>query len=147
MSEKNINQEQSNKHEISRHASLAFLPCLFGKYYVEAESRIYNRLGQFCKEYHGANWLFFKVGTTSGFIMPDISEELYIEISSNYFQRKVSPEAAGVIVTLYELNHLCWAAQAKGEQRLCAGFIKAIDELKDYAETLHESSLIFAAID
>lgn len=142
---------------------LAFAPRLFATPF--GEQMVANFLHKH-SNYDGGLWHFYEVPrgisghiaawtdivTTrpTGYIAP--AEGTYrLAIPGNYFEGDVSADAAGIIATLFVLNHLSWTASEMGNEyaQTCQGLIDRQDALKDYISIIKhpESHLIFRAID
>lgn len=142
---------------------LAFVPQLFAT--PVGERLAINFLSRH-SNYDGGMWNFYEVpvGLTgrvgpwagmiinhpTGYIAP--ADGVYrLTIPGNYFDAEVSADAAGIIATLFVLNHLSWKASELGKDYAltCQRLIERQDALKDYICIIQhpEKSLIFQAID
>jgi hypothetical protein len=142
---------------------LAFIPKLFAT--PLCESMAMNFLHRH-SNYDGGMWNFYEVPrginghvapwtdiiTTrpTGYIAP--AEGTYrLTIPGNYFDADVSADAAGIIATLFILNHLSWKVSEMGSEyaSTCQGLVDRQDALKDYISIIKhpERELIFRAID
>jgi hypothetical protein len=125
---------------------MTFLPQLFGpRVFFHGESAVYGWMRKLCKAYTGGLWQFFRVGDAgAGFMAPDIEGPLKLYVDGNGFEGDMSTEAAGIVVTLFALNHLMFSTPDKGAvDLLCDRY----EELRDFAREHAEARAIFAAID
>lgn len=134
------------KQLISDHLRLSFYPWLFNKYFMQAQGNVYRRMALYCKDYCGGYWDFYRVGERSGYVALQSEETFTLEIPTNGFCGEVSADAAGIIVTLFEMCHCFNRAYSEENDAVCDYFRDAMDTLKYYAEQHPESRLIFAAI-
>ena len=97
--------------------------------------RLINRI-----QYNGAYWHFYELSNNGFYMAPDLDEDLTLFIESNGYEGEVSPDAAGIIATLYALNHLCHTTRSEK-------LIDAYYLLRDYVGQHAEASKIYSAID
>ncbi|STX81623.1 Antirestriction protein [Legionella busanensis] len=119
---------------------LDLLPHYFGRWYGIAESALYNVLTEFCCQYQGAYWHFYKLSNQGLYMAPEMPGPLRLYIPGNGYECEVSADAAGVIATLYMLNYLCSRSQSES-------FLNLYDLLLDYAYGHSERKKILSAID
>lgn len=109
-------------------------------------------------DYTGGKWNSFFIraieGVTlhaTGYIAPDTNHEFHIQIPGNYFDGKVSADAAGIIATIMVMNRLSWVAAESGVgyEKLCRILVERQDALKDYISNIKhpERYQIYRAID
>ena len=125
---------------------MSFLPQLFGaRLFFHGEPEVYRWARKLCKDYRGGLWLFYRVGDAgAGFMAPDIEGPLKLFVDGNGFEGELSTQAAGVVFTLFALNHLMFCTPDKGAvDLLCDRY----EELREFAHEHPESRAIFAAID
>ena len=119
---------------------LSFLPKYFGKRMIAAEQGIYNTLSKLCTNYKGAFWNFYELNNGGFYMAPCLDEQFEIFVESNGYEGILSADAAGIVATLYVVNHLCWIDKAE----------KMINQyylLRDFAAEHSEANEIYAAID
>ncbi|MEL6008601.1 antirestriction protein [Citrobacter portucalensis] len=125
-----------------------FLLWLYGPQYmfeVDQATRLF--MAKMCDAYdHSVSWIAYNVGDNTGFMVPDTHTIMYLEWGLNYFSGNVSPEAAGVIVTIFAMQYCFEKADKNKDEDMKEKIATAMDELKDYASTLSESRRIFEAI-
>lgn len=142
---------------------MKFIPALFCT--LQAEAMVYNWMSR-NTSYQGANWNYYEIPEGiagrvaawtnaetkwTGYMAPDLDGPLTMSIPGNYFESEVSPDAAGIIVTIMILNQLSWAISEMGPgyQSVVNKLIDRQDALKDFVSiTNHpEAHLIYRAID
>ncbi|WP_419421604.1 antirestriction protein (plasmid) [Legionella sp. D16C41] len=119
---------------------LDFLPHHFGRWHGAAESTLYNVLTEFCSQYQGAYWYFYKLSNQGLYMAPEMPGPLKLYVPVNSYQGEVSADAAGIIATLYMLNYLCNRSQSKL-------YLHLYNLLLDYVCEHPERKKIIAAID
>lgn len=119
---------------------LSFLPKYFGNRMIAAEQGIYNTLSKLCPSYKGAFWNYYELSNGGFYMSPCLDQQLEIVVESNGFEGLLSADAAGIVVSLCIINHLCWLNQSE----------KMINQyylLRDFAAEHHEANEIYSAID
>lgn len=125
---------------VSEKQRLAFLPKYFGKRMIAAEHGIYNAMGKLCTNYNGAFWNYYELSNAGIYMAPCLEKKLEMVVVSNGYEGVLTADAAGIVVSLYMINQLCWLDQSE----------KMIDHyysLRDYASEHSEANEIYAAID
>ncbi|MGE8451505.1 MAG: antirestriction protein [Pseudomonadales bacterium] len=119
---------------------LAFLPKHFGtRLMLRGEIAIYNWLDRLAQDYRGGYWHYYEI--LNGFYMaPAGYDKLCIVWPTNWCDRDMSADAAGIVATLYALSELCSQYQVDD-------LIEKYHALRDFAGEHAEASTIFAAID
>lgn len=123
------------------HERMGFLPRHFGsRRFLQGENAVYDWMRRLCPDYTGGFWEFVEL-SNGGFYMRPSKDSTYMHlcVDGNGFDRPVSADAAGIIVTLFALNSLLWA----GAQDLA----KADDALREFAFAHAEGRSILRAID
>ena len=133
MEEKNITASL-----VSEEDRMDFLPRHCGRHMLTFEDSIYAFARVLCPEYDGGYWNFWELDNGGFFMSPRGDEPLLLRCSGNYYEGRMSPQAAGIVITLFALNSIC----EKDEL-----FIEAYYRLKDFACEHAEASEILAAID
>jgi hypothetical protein len=125
---------------VPEHERLNFLPKHFGKkLMLHGEALVYGWMSRLASEYKGGLWNFYEI--EGGFYMaPTRYERLRVMQPGNGFDHALSADAAGIVVTLYAINELCWSHP-------CEFFDGQYYALRDFAKTHVEAALIFGAID
>ena len=131
--------------EVPTEARLNFLPKYFGaRIMVQAETLVYRFMDEFCRAYAGAFWRYYELSNGGFYMAPDVSQDVRIAVQSNDFDRVMSPDAAGIVTTLFALSHLTFELQ---DDPLGAQLTDHFHSLRDFAAGHEEAGLIFSAID
>lgn len=136
-------------------ARLSFLPRHFGpRRYLKGENAVYNWMGALCPDYRGGYWEFLELSNGSFYMRPvdcppracppgttsaSLPHRMLVRVESNSFEGDVSADAAGIIATLFALNHL-----------VCGGAEELTDKyyaLREFALRHPENTSILGAID
>ena len=126
---------------VSDSERMNFMPKHFGRTLIVAENLIYTYMDKLCEDYSGGMWKFYELSNGGVFLAPDHDEKMHLEWDGNWFSGDLSAEAAGIVATLFALNHL--ANHFNSDK-----FIDMYHQLRDYALNFHpEASLIYQAID
>ncbi len=127
---------------VSEDARLDFLPNFFGpRRMMRGESLVYDWLGTLSKDYRGGYWNFYKLSNGGFYMAPERSDKLRLIVEGNWFDDELSPDAAGIVATLFALSQLANEFQ---DERLIDLFYL----LREYVAEGHpEGGLIFQAID
>jgi hypothetical protein len=129
--------------KVPEEARLDFLPKLFGRHFMKGEMLVYTFMGKLCSAYKGGYWEFYTLSNGSGFMVPVLPgdpERLDISWADNAYEGSMSPEAAGIVASLYALNYL---ANMTEEDAM----IEAFHALREFAVYHPESREIMGAID
>lgn len=122
------------------HERLGFLPSLFGRYLFRGESSVYAWMSHLSRDYTGGYWQFMRLSNGSGYLVPTCAARLRL-VCDNGYEGEVSADAAGLVATLYAVNHL---ANHTGD----APLIDRYHALREYALDVHpEAAAIARAID
>jgi hypothetical protein len=70
-----------------------------------------------------------------------------VVIDDNWFDKTVSGEAAGIIVTLLAINRRCWLHHDRNRAGLVQLFMQREQQLYDYIDTHPERADILRALD
>ncbi|MGL6531691.1 antirestriction protein [Aeromonas hydrophila] len=106
------------------------------------EDVVFRFMREFCAEYQGGAWEYCEDPSSCTWYMRPIDsrQNIHLSVFGNYFDEKVSPDAAGIIVTLFALNTLCY--RFTNEPRV----FDAFERLKSFAVDHLERPAIFRAI-
>ncbi|MFP1133055.1 antirestriction protein [Asticcacaulis sp. W401b] len=118
-----------------------FLPKLFGSWYLRGEMAVYSFMEELCRDYRGGFWDFFEVSNGARFLAPKRFEPCDVYGWGNGFSGTLTPQAAGIVTTMFALSHLSFSPGAPRE--LAEGY----ERLYEYAMEHPEADLIFGAID
>jgi hypothetical protein len=122
------------------------LPALFGSAFMRGENLITGYMRNICAGYGGGYWDFIRLSNGGFYLRPDM-DTVELSIAGNGFEKEVSADAAGIVVTLYALNILMWDSADSDRDELLNHLYQQSEMLKDYAETISERSAIYRAID
>ena len=117
-----------------------FLPGAFGAHYLQGERLVFSWLRELSNDYQGGYWHYYWLSNGAFYMAPHIRSTLRLVWANNFFDSDMSADAAGVVATLYGLNHL---QSITHEARL----IDRYQGLLEYVEQHPESRLIWQAID
>ena len=125
---------------------LDFLPKYFGgiELMVIGELLIYQTADELCPDYKGGYWLFHELSNGGFYMAPDSDAPVRISVSGNYFDGMMSPDASGVVISLFAINRLINAMHGKHD---VDALIDRYHFLRAFASKHAEAGLIFAAID
>jgi hypothetical protein len=128
---------------------LKFLPRMFGDaYFLNGESLLFNVAGRLLPDYDGGYWEYFdRPGGAVHFAAPADRQQWRVCVAGNYFDREVSTESAGIIVSLFALNAMAERAAGRGDGPGTDFLCDRYYELRAYAVTHPEHAAILAAID
>lgn len=119
---------------------MKMLPKYFGRDLMRVESAIYAFMDRLCENYQGGYWDFYEL-SNGGFYMAPASEvPMTLTWAGNFFEGKMSADAAGIVACLFAYNHVAWETR---KERL----ILTYESLREYVGFHAEASLIFQAID
>ena len=65
-----LNQPAITARIIPNNRRMAFLPRLFGAWYLTGEAGVYNLARSLCADYQGGSWEFVELSCGSGFMYP-----------------------------------------------------------------------------
>lgn len=121
-----------------------FLPKYFGNFMLIGETFVYRFADKLAAGYNGGYWHFYSLSNGGFYMAPAYDEPMAITVDGNYFDDSMSPDAAGIVITLFALNTLVnQYHEAYDVDDLCDRY----HFLRDYACTHPEASLILRAID
>ena len=109
---------------------LSFLPYLFGNDFLYAEAYVYALAQKMMPEYQGGFWHFIR--------LPD---------GANWFDRTVSADAAGIILTSLVINRQLWLYHDSGDAGLTQLYRMRDAQLWRHIEFHPECNAIYAALD
>lgn len=117
-----------------------FLPGFLGLNGFRFEMLAYHFMDQYCETYRGGYWHFYALSNGGMFICPDSADPFRVVNEVNTCDTVLSAEAAGIGVTLYALNALCFGPH---DDRL----VELYHALREFAAEHPEGRGIFAFID
>ncbi|PBD35655.1 antirestriction protein [Klebsiella pneumoniae] len=125
---------------------LSFMPWMFGADFMLAESQVYALAKQWMPEYSSEFWHFIRLPEGGGYMMPDCGR-VHLVNSENGFDRIVSADAAGIILTSLAVNRRLAANHDSGNPALTHLYMLRDAQLWNHI-TLHpECNAIYAALD
>ena len=133
------------KTEVAEEKRLDFLPRYIGRWMLTFETLTFQWMKRLTNKYRGGYWNFYEL-TNGGFYLALRTTEKFLIQSPNYAEMEVSADAAGIIATLFALNHLMGIIGDKDDATL-ESIVDRYDALRDFAAEQPESSAIFAIID
>lgn len=126
--------------KLTGHSRMCAIPRYFSAYMGAVEPAIYSVMGEWCENYTGAYWHFFKLSNGGFFMAPELKEPIELINAQNYASEKVSQEAAGIALCLVAYNRLVWKYRDPV-------FDSAFHKLREYALAHREMESIFRLID
>ncbi|HFC9728143.1 TPA: antirestriction protein, partial [Salmonella enterica] len=76
-----LNQPAITARIIPNNRRMAFLPRLFGAWYLTGEAGVYNHARSLCADYQGGSWEFVELSCGSGFMYPLSAERFTVSVS------------------------------------------------------------------
>lgn len=126
-------------------ARTQFTPTLFGKrLYLHGEHMVYDIAGSMSEDYNGGLWEYVANEDKSVMFMYPMMEGTLNVKAQNYYSGTLSPEAFGIVCTLYALNRLMFNEMP---EPMLENLVEKFYALRDFASTHEEADEIFAAID
>ena len=126
--------------EVPAGARFAFLINRFDKHHTTVEMFLRSFTVKLCPDFRGGQWRYFETSTGTVFMVPSGHDSLQVTIDTNGFDKRVSAEVAGLIVSLFVLNRLCMVSRSKEHMRMLV-------LLRNYALEHAQATTIFRAID
>jgi hypothetical protein len=119
---------------------MAFLPRKLPRFYRRIEPLVFRFMGLLDATYEGGYWEFVDL-SNGGFYLRLLRTGL-AELSwdGNGFSGSLSQDAAGIVASLFALNHLCNSTEQPAH-------VDLYFHLRDFAGDHPEAGLIFDAID
>lgn len=121
-------------------ARIDFIPSRLPGMYLSYETGVYSKMREIARNYNGGHWDMYELSNGSFYMAPPSPHHFQIEIPSNSWHGEVSADAAGIIVSMFSLNVLCWIKPSEYLNNLYYA-------LRDYAAEHPEGASIFGAID
>ncbi len=111
------NQQRARVINVEESDRLSFLPYMFGNDFMLAELQLYALAKKWMPEYNGGFWHFIRLPEGGGYMMPDC-DRVHMINGENWFDRTVSADAAGIILTSLAINRRCWTHHDCGKADL-----------------------------
>lgn len=131
---------------VSESDRLSFLPYLFGDDYLLAEMQVYATADRYLPQYTGGVWHFIRLPEGGGYMAPD-SDRVHLVNDDNGFDKTLSGDAAGIVVTLLAINRRCWLHHDRGYAGRVQLFMQREQQLYDYIDTHPERADILRTLD
>jgi hypothetical protein len=126
---------------VAEHARISTLSSVFGCHSVAFESLCFNWLRRLANEqYTGGYWNYYILGNNGFYMAPRHDRAFRLTNPLNWFEGSVTPDAAGIIASLFASNQLC-------NRTGISEHIELYYALREYAAQHPEHRLIFQAID
>ncbi|HHZ6073688.1 TPA: antirestriction protein [Escherichia coli] len=125
---------------------LSFLPYLFGNDFLYAEAYVHALAQKMMPEYEGGFWHFIRLPDGGGYMMPD-GDRFHLVNGENWFDRTVSADAAGIILTSLVINRQLWLYHDSGDAGLTQLYRMRDAQLWRHIEFHPECNAIYAALD
>jgi len=123
---------------------LKVLPALFGNHYLQGEALVYTVTRKHTAEYEGGYWNYYALSNGGYYLAPDLGDEpLTISVPGNSFKGELSPDATGIVSTLFALGILMQEVETDEHPHL----VEQYDRLKEFACEHPEYKAILEAID
>ena len=133
-----LNVEESDR--------LSFLPYMFGNDFMIAELQVYALAKKLIPEYEGCFWYFIRLPEGGGYMMPDCGR-VHLVNTENWFDRTVSADAAGIILTSLAVNRRLAAWHDCGNPALTHLYMLRDAQLWNHITFHPECNAIYAALD
>jgi hypothetical protein len=111
---------------------------------IEFEPRVFANLDSLCAAYQGAYWEFYELSNRGFYMAPRLPSNLTLDCPGNGFEGSVSPDAAGIVATLYTLSQMSSLYVGKPVGSRCTD---NYHRLLQYVDGHPEARSIFGAID
>lgn len=134
-------KEMIKKSKVGQRQRMAILPKYAGRNMILLENTVYNTMQSYCEEYSGGYWHYWELSNGGFFMSPESTDGPYsFSCAGNYYEGRVSPQAAGIIVCLAAFSALAWKTRNEA-------FTALFHDLREYALEQPEASEILKAID
>ena len=133
-----LNVEESDR--------LSFLPYLFDEDFMIAELQVHALAKTWMPEYAGEYWHFIRLPDGGGYMMPDGGRILLVN-SENWFDRTVSADAAGIILTSLAISIRCRVQEDCGNVALSRLYRLRDAQLWEHMTFHPECDAIYAALE
>ena len=120
-----------------------YIPEIFGPLANTWEFGVLNQFAAMVPEYEGGAWGIYRLSNGGIYLAPlmDPNEPIKLVVPTNGFSGFVSPDAAGIIASLFSTNRLVWKYPARKDLR------NLFYKLQDFAYQHAEACEIARAID
>jgi len=125
---------------VSEASRAGTLHSVFGRHAMRAESLTFSWMRRLNSKYEGGYWNFYTLSNNGFYMAPKLGQIVHMSNPENWFDGAVTPDAAGIIASLFAQNQLC-------NQTAIDEHIELYYALREYAAQHPEHRLIFKAID
>lgn len=135
--------EPITRTECPEDKRLNFLPRHIGEdsgQFLHYEHLTFSFLEKASPDYGGGFWSFYNLSNGGFYMAPALERPLRIIWEDNYFDSEMSPDAAGICVSLMAQNAFAWEIDIDR-------FGEKFHALRDYAAQHEEAHLIYSFID
>ncbi|PHM35960.1 antirestriction protein [Xenorhabdus innexi] len=126
-------REPITKKEVSDAKRMQFLPHHFGRYFMNAETYLYNWMDKYATDYNGDYYSYYELSNGGILICPAKRYSLWSPNGESFDD--LSSEQVGITVTLFLLNHFMFKTYEQ-EQRMAEDFSRKYEGLLDYGAGL-----------
>lgn len=106
------------------------------------ENLVYTWMHKLCPTYSGGYWNLYRLSNGGGYMALSQRHTVTIE-STNGFSFDISPDAAGIVVTLFAMSHASEVFRGKARDNMAEQY----HNLFDYVDFHPEATKIYGAID
>lgn len=143
-------QKQGTSRKVAESRRMGFLPKTFYNVRVgmAVESSAFSTMDQIATNYRGGMWDFIEV-PGGGYLAPAGAEtvKLNVQVAGNGFDGELSLDAAGIVASLFAINHTLMVAYEAGNDPVQEVLTDRYYALRDFASNHPERQAIFNAID
>lgn len=141
-----MSQNAITATRIPQRSRMKFFPRAFSRFYLRAESYIFNWTKHYSPNYQGGVWDYYQTSNGAYFVTPP--DDLYLTLP-NHVEGEFSQFQAGIIVTLATYSYLAAVAHEIGNETLQEFIVSHYWLLRDYVDALDTEvrTLIQRAID
>ena len=125
---------------------LSFMPYMFGNDFMLAELQVYALAKKWMPEYEVEFWHFIRLPEGGGYMMPDCGR-VHMVSTESWFDRIVSADAAGIILTSLAVNRRLAANHDSGNPALTHVYMLRDAQIWDHITFHPECNAIYAALD
>jgi len=93
---------------------LKILPLMFGHHFMRGEALAYTWLRRLSKNYDGGVWNYYTLSNGGYYMAPDMGDTcLTVRVDGNGFEGSMSPDAAGIVTSLFVLDQVIHEVKTK----------------------------------
>jgi hypothetical protein len=111
---------------------------------IRREAVVYAYMRNLSPDYRGGAWSFYELSNGGFFMAPDHPANLHIQVNGNGYSGEMSAQAAGIVVTLFAVNHFAFEMMETDRGEM---FANAYYSLLSFSREHVEGPEIAAAID